>query len=188
MCGLHSSHRILRAVCEVLHTHLPLLIHFPNHVDETEIAINLRLHIALETEMFGNVALCSRLQLQVGQPPILQAHVADAPEVDEVVIGTQIPIALAKTCLKRLRKERQLPAFAEGETTPNPRRSGRSENVSSQECGFADRTLQTPMPESEAGSAFGPPPPDSTPPPQRGKFRFLIASAILHEYLWRWQL
>ena len=37
--GLHSSHRILHSWCEDLHPQLPLLIHFPHHLNSTEIAI-----------------------------------------------------------------------------------------------------------------------------------------------------
>jgi hypothetical protein len=108
----------------------------------------------------------------VGQHPILQVQVADALEVVEVVCCTQIPTTRASGGLKRLRKVRQGSTIAEGVCTPKAQLSGISTKVYTDECGLADPTLQTPMPESEAGSTFGPPPPDSTPPPLRGNVIF----------------
>ena len=117
----------------------------------------------------------------MGQPSILQVQVADALEVVEVVSCTQIPSTRASGGLKRLRKVRQASAIAEGVCTPKAQRSGISKKVSTDECGLADLTLQTPMPEIETASAFGPPPLDSTPPPLHGKNHLLGASMILPE-------
>lgn len=108
--------------------------------------------------------------LLVVLPQILQVHSALPLEVGEVVSCTQVPSTRAKTGLKRLRKEQQGSPFAGGVCTPRPQRSERSKQVSTEECRLAVLTLQTPMLQSEAGSAFGPLPPDSTPPPQRGNF------------------
>ena len=52
------------------------------------------------------------------------------------------------------------------DTMPNTPRISRSRKVATAFDGDL-LTLQTPMPGSEAGSAFGPPPPDTTPAPLR---------------------
>ena len=59
-----------------------------------------------------------------------------------------------------------------GETTPKPRRNSRSKKVCGAACGLSaltPQTLQTPMPETGCPNDFGPPPPESTPNPERGK-------------------
>ena len=110
------------------------------------------------------------LVLQVGVPPLHQVQATDASEGFDVAHCTQIPVTHARTIYKRLRKERQCKALAYGgETPPNPHRSSRSKKLTTSVDGFADQTLQTPMLESDAPSEFGPPPPDSSPAPERGK-------------------
>ena len=102
-------------------------------------------------------------------PPLLQVHAAHGAAGVDVVQCTQIPIANASTGLKRMRKGGQSKALAVGgETTPKPARSLRSGKVTIADCGLADMTLQTPMPESDAPNEPGPPPPDSTPAPNHG--------------------
>ena len=56
-----------------------------------------------------------------------------------------------------------------GETTPIPHRSSRLKKLTTTTTGIARQMQQTPMPESDAPSEFGPPPPDSTPACERGK-------------------
>ena len=102
-------------------------------------------------------------------PPLLQVHAADAAADVDVLMCTQIPITNASTRVKRMRKEIKSKALADGgETTPKPHVRTRSMKVTTAECGLADMTLQTPMPESDAPNELGPPPPDSTPAPKHG--------------------
>ena len=86
-------------------------------------------------------------------------------EVEEVAHCTQIPNMRSRAALKRTRKQEQGKACGEGgDTTPRTPRICRLQNVATTiEMNLF--TLQTPMPESEAGSEFGPPPPDTTPAP-----------------------
>ena len=111
--------------------------------------------------------------MQVVVSPLHQSHAAEAAEdfTEDADLAqcTQIPITHARKGSKRLRKHKDLKASADGgETTPIPQSRSKSKKVLTADCGLADPTLQTPMPESEAGSEFGPPPPDTTPGPLRG--------------------
>ena len=102
-------------------------------------------------------------------PPLLKVHAADAGADVEVAHCTQIPITNASTGLKRMRRERQSKALAAAtESTPKPQRRSRPKQVTAADCGLADMTLQTPMPESGAPNELGPPPPDSTPAAKHG--------------------
>lgn len=107
-------------------------------------------------------------------PSLLQAHASDASEGFDVAHCMQIPVAQAKTILKRPRKERQCKALAAGgETTPTPPKSSRSKKL----------TLQTPMPDIDARNKLGPPPPDSTPTPERGKSPQMCMSKCIWQQL-----
>lgn len=106
--------------------------------------------------------------VQVVGTQLHQSLAAEAAADVDVAHCTQIPFTQERTGLKRLRKQVQLKEFAEGgETTPKPQRRSKAKNLLTAEGGLADPMLQTPMPEIEAGSEFGPPPPDTTPGPQR---------------------
>ena len=103
-------------------------------------------------------------------PPLLQVIAADASEGFDGAQCTQTPVTHARTVLKRPRRERQCKAIADGgETTPRPHMTSTSKVLTRAACAFANQTLQTPMPESGAPNEFGPPPPDSTPAPERCK-------------------
>ena len=121
-------------------------------------------YCAPNTEFLAVYALCSSLAPQLAVGPLHQSHAADAAEDDEFAQCTQIPTEHARKRPKRIRKHEHLNASAEGgKTTSKPQRSSKSKQV----LGLADPMLQTPMPASEAASDFGPPPPDTTPGPQR---------------------
>ena len=108
------------------------------------------------------------LALQVVATPFLQGHAVDQAEDFDVAHCTQIPITRAHSGSKRLRKQGHQKATAKWvETTPKPATRSTTKKLATAECVFADLTLQTPMPESEAGNEFGPPPPDTTPAFQR---------------------
>lgn len=81
---------------------------------------------------------------------------------------TQLPPATARGVSKRLRKSGQWKAAAQvGETTPITQRRSSSTKGAVAKCGLANLTQQTPMPQSDPGNEFGPPPPDTTPTPHR---------------------
>jgi hypothetical protein len=104
--------------------------------------------------------------------PLLQVHVADASQNVDLLQCTQPPFTHAKTGFKRLRKERQGKTFAElGETTPVTQRTLRSTKTTTLECEFLEVTTmqQTPMPQTDVGNEYGPPPLESTPARKRGK-------------------
>ena len=105
--------------------------------------------------------------------PLHQSHAAGAAEdfTEDAILAqcTQIPTTQVSKGSKRLRKHEHLITFADGgNSTPIPRTTSQSKKVQTADCGLADPSLQTPMPESEAGSEFGPPPPDTTPGHRRG--------------------
>ena len=105
--------------------------------------------------------------------PLHQSHAAEAAEdftdADVLAQCTQTPTTRVRKGSKRLRKHEHLITFADGgNSTPIPQTRSQSKKVQTADCGLADPNLQTPMPESEAGSEFGPPPPDTTPGPLRG--------------------
>ena len=88
-------------------------------------------------------------------------------EDEDVFHCTQIPNTRSKATLKRTRKQEQAKACGKGgDTPPRTPRISRSRKGATA-CELDLLTLQTPMPESEAGSEFGPPPPDTTPAPLR---------------------
>lgn len=120
-------------------------------------------------------AVCCCLSLQ-----------ADQAEDFDVAHCTQIPLTRALSGSKRPRKQGQLKASAEWvETTPKPATRSETKKLAMAECVFADLTLQTPMPVSEAGNDFGPPPPDTTPLPQRSNACAHNLSDIVHElFFW----
>ena len=90
-----------------------------------------------------------------------------AAEEEDIPHCTQYPITRSKTSSKRARTQGQGKVGTDaGETTPLTPRVSRSMKVASA-FELVDLTLQTPMPASEAGSAFGPPPPETTPAPLR---------------------
>ena len=108
---------------------------------------------------YPNTELCGLWVVQVVVPQLQQSHAAEAADNVEVLHCTQIPFAKESTGLKRPRKQGQLKELAEaGETTPQPRRRSKAKSLLTAEGGQAALTLQTPMPVSEAGSEFGPPP------------------------------
>ena len=114
-------------------------------------------------------SLAHHQAVQVVVKPLLQVQATDAAAGVNVPHCTQIPRSNASTGLKRMRKERQYLELADGvEATPTPQRRLSTRKVMNAECGLADMTLQTPMPESDAPNVLGPPPPDSTPAPKRG--------------------
>ena len=121
-------------------------------------------YCAPNTEFVCVCAFCCTLAPQLVVGPLQQSHAAFAAEDDDLAQCTQIPTEHARKGPKRVRKHEHLNASAEGEkTTSKPQRSSKSKKV----LGLADQMLQTPMPASEAASDFGPPPPDTTPGPQR---------------------
>ena len=112
------------------------------------------------------------MPLQVVVPPLLQQHVAFASLEVDVAQCTQPPFPHAPTGLKHVRKERQCKGLAErGGSRAIPQRTCRSKKVTTLDNGLPDLApmLQTPMPGSDVGNDYGPPPPDSTPVRQRGK-------------------
>ena len=81
---------------------------------------------------------------------------------------SQIPIAQSMCTLKRTRKQGQgLTEAPVVGTTPRTPRISRSKKVAEAAGELSGRMLQTPMPSSPGGNEFGPPPPTSTPAPQR---------------------
>ena len=116
--------------------------------------------------------------MQVAPSPLLQVHVADASQDVDLAQCTHTPFTQARTSFKRVRKERQGKAVAGvGETTPRPLRTSVSTKQATLECGLMDLTtmLQTPMPHSDVGNEFGPPPPESTPARQRGELLLIYS-------------
>lgn len=92
---------------------------------------------------------------------MLQGQDGMDSEAFDVAHCTQPPFTQTKAGLKRLKKGWQGSDCAEGgATTPKPLRSLRSKKLCSAECGAAELSpmLQTPMPWSEVGNEFGPPP------------------------------
>lgn len=115
-------------------------------------------------KFWRHCALCCSLAVQVVVSPLLHSHGPDAAEDADLEQCTQIPITQARKGLSRLKKHEQLKANAEGgENTPSPQRRAKSMKVPALNCGLMDPLMQTPMPEMEAGSEFGPPPPSTTP-------------------------
>lgn len=100
-----------------------------------------------------------------------------AAKDDQVAHCTQTPITRSKTSLKRARNQEQGKKCTEaGEPAPLTPRISRSMNVASA-WNPVDMGLQTPMPESDAGSGYGPPPPNTTPTPLR---EYTSGDAPLH--------
>ena len=93
---------------------------------------------------------------------------------------THIPPAPAKGGSKRLRKTVQGKAAAEaGEPTPNTPLISTSKKAAEARCCLKDLPQQTPMPQSDPGSEFGPPPPETTPTPHRKPFmNYQISYAV----------
>ena len=100
-------------------------------------------------------------------PPLLQEQLADVVEVVNDVTCTQIPPAISKGALKRARKPVPSLATDGGGTAPKTPRRSASKMVAMASSGMADLRDQTPMPQSDQESEFGPPPPDTTPTPLR---------------------
>ena len=81
---------------------------------------------------------------------------------------SQIPVAQLKTSVKRTRKQGLRLAVAEGvDTAPRTPRICRSKKVAKAALPLVDLMLQTPMPLSPVRNGAGPPPPDTTPAPNR---------------------
>jgi hypothetical protein len=101
-------------------------------------------------------------------PTLLQEQSPDVEEDVNMVPCTQVPPAIAKGALKRIRKPGQRSAAAHGGgggTTPKTPRGSTSRMGAMAKCGLADLTQQTPMPQNNPANNFGPPPPDTTPTP-----------------------
>lgn len=100
---------------------------------------------------------------------------------------SQIPIAQSVCSLKRTRKQGGGLTEAPGvDTTPYTPRISRSKKVATAAGELMDLMLQTPMPESPGGNKFGPPPPNSTPAPQRECRLILYSPAFCIPCLHRW--
>lgn len=99
-------------------------------------------------------------------PSSIQEQSPDVEEDDNMVPCTQVPPAMQKGALKRVRKPVQVMRSAHGGETPpkTPRRST-SRMGAMAKCGLAEVTQQTPMPPTDPANDCGPPPPDTTPTP-----------------------
>ena len=138
------------------------------------IATDILLRMTQKTER------CGLWAVQVLGTQLHQSHSAEAADYLDVAHCTPIPFTQERTGLKRLRKQVQLKEFAMcGESLPKPQRTSKAKKLITAEGGLADPPLQTLMPESEAGNEFGPPPPDTTPGPQREH-----SCSIVHERVW----
>ena len=108
--------------------------------------------------------------------PIQKPKLPRQPRVKKVAAAdgdpthcTQIPSTLQPArSLKRQLKQVQRLAQAEGvETQPRTPRTCRSKKLGEAAVDVVDFLVQTPMPGTGGGNDLGPPPPETTPAPQR---------------------
>lgn len=136
--------------------------------------------------MTQNTERCVLWAVQVEGTQLHQNLASEAAADVNVTHCTQIPFTQDQPGLKRLRKQVQLKDVALGGTpTPKPQRRSKAKKLLTADGGLADLTLQTPMPETGVGSEFGPPPPDSTPVPQRMD-SYLVLATRLSSLCWLW--